>query len=144
MLQNLQPNVRFCTYFCFQRSRPEQESMAVEVPRLKDVATDVKPNLQDRLNAVTEILSRVSKLVSDDLDKAVSSTVGQNRDGNHSPGKSLFQLLNLPCSQAFHCSPGSPQDKRPVLAVVPSPAAPSHPGRKEGLSACEFLRSFLL
>ncbi|CAG02574.1 unnamed protein product [Tetraodon nigroviridis] len=87
-----------------------KESMVIEVPRLKDVATDVKPNLQDRLNAVTEILSRMSKLVSDDLDKAVSSTVGQDKDG-------------------------SPQDKRPVLAVVPSPAAPSHPGGKEGLSA---------
>lgn len=62
--------------------------MDIEVPRLKDVATDVKPNLQDRLNAVTEILCRVSKLVSDDLDKAVSSTVGQDKDGNQSPEKS--------------------------------------------------------
>lgn len=61
--------------------------MVIEVPRLKDVATDVKPNLQDRLNTITETLSRVSKLVSDDLDKAVSSTVGQDKDGNESLGK---------------------------------------------------------
>lgn len=113
--------------------------MVIEVPRLKDVATDVKLNLQDRLNAVTEILSRVSKLVSDDLDKAVSSTVGQDKDGIQSPGKSSLHSLGMLCSQALHCSPGSPQDKRPILAVVPSPAAPSHPGGKEGLSACEFL-----
>lgn len=33
--------------------------------------------------------------------------------------------------------PVSPQDKRPILAVVPSPAAPFAPGLKEGLSACE-------
>ena len=31
----------------------------------------------------------------------------------------------------------SPQDKRPVLAVVPSPAVPCHPGGKEGLGACK-------
>ncbi|XP_022598506.1 tripartite motif-containing protein 65-like isoform X1 [Seriola dumerili] len=87
-----------------------QESLLVEVPRFKDVPTDVSPNLQDRLNGVTDVLSRVSKLVSEDLDKAVSVAVGQDRDG-------------------------SPQDKRPILAVVPSPAAPCHPGGKEGLSA---------
>lgn len=67
--------------------------MVIEVPHLKDVATDVKPNLQDRLNAVTEILSRLSKLVSDDLDKAVSSAGDQDKDGNQSPGKSAFTLL---------------------------------------------------
>lgn len=60
----------------------EQEATVIEVPRLKNVATDVKPSLQDRLSAVTEILSRVSKLVCDDLDKAVSSTAGQDDDGN--------------------------------------------------------------
>lgn len=146
MLQNLQPNARFYMYFCsrflnnmVQLHHSEQESMDIEVPCLKDVATEVKPNLQDRLNAVTEILSRVSKLVSDDLDKAVSATVGQDNDGNQSSGSSSLYSLNLLCSQALNCSPGSPQDKRPVLAVVPSPAAPSHPGGKEGLSACEFL-----
>lgn len=65
--------------------------MVIEVPRLKDVATDVKLNLQDGLNGVTEILSRVSKLVTDDLDKAVSSTVGQDKDGSQSPGKSSWK-----------------------------------------------------
>lgn len=65
--------------------------MVIEVPRLKDIATDVKLNLQDRLNGVTEILSRVSKLVTDDLDKAVSSTVGQDKEGNQSSGKSSLK-----------------------------------------------------
>ncbi|XP_034426970.1 tripartite motif-containing protein 65 [Hippoglossus hippoglossus] len=87
-----------------------KESMLLEVPRLKVIPTDVTPNLQDRLNCVTDILSRVSKLVSEDLDKAVSTAVAQDKDG-------------------------SPQDKRPVGAVVPSPAAPCHPGGNEGLSA---------
>ncbi|XP_058477463.1 E3 ubiquitin-protein ligase TRIM65 [Solea solea] len=87
-----------------------KESMLVEVPRFKDIPIDVAPNLQDRLSGVTEILSRVSKLVSEDLDRAVSTAVGQDKDG-------------------------SPQDKRPIGAVVPSPAAPCHPAGKEGLSA---------
>ncbi|KAM4624044.1 E3 ubiquitin-protein ligase TRIM65 [Polymixia lowei] len=87
-----------------------KESMLVEVPRFKDISVEVTPNLQERLNTVTDVLSRVSKLVSEDLEKAVSTTVGQDKQG-------------------------SPQDKRPVLAVVPSPAAPCHPGGKEGLSA---------
>ncbi|MEQ2199804.1 hypothetical protein XENOCAPTIV_012645 [Xenoophorus captivus] len=64
----------------------------------------------DRLNGVTDVLTRVSKLVSEDLEKAVCAAVVQDNDG-------------------------SPQDKRPVLAVVPSPAAPCVPGGKEGLSA---------
>ncbi|CAL8262784.1 unnamed protein product [Arctogadus glacialis] len=68
------------------------------------------PNLQERLNGITEVLSRVSKLVTEDLEKAVSAVVGQDKQG-------------------------SPQDKRPVLAVVPSPAARCHPGGKEGLNA---------
>ncbi|XP_078134934.1 E3 ubiquitin-protein ligase TRIM65 [Sander vitreus] len=87
-----------------------KESMVIEVPRFKDIPTDVTPNLQERLNGVTDVLSRVSKLVSEDLEKAVSTAVGPDKDG-------------------------SPQDKRPILAVVPSPAAPCHPGGKEGLSA---------
>uniref|UniRef100_A0A1A8G8S4 Tripartite motif containing 65 n=3 Tax=Nothobranchius korthausae TaxID=1143690 RepID=A0A1A8G8S4_9TELE len=87
-----------------------RKSTLVEVPRCKDVPTDVSPNLQDRINGVTDVLSRVSKLVSEDLEKAVGTAVGQDKDG-------------------------SPQDKRPVLAVVPSPAAFSLPGGKEGLSA---------
>ncbi|XP_003438717.2 tripartite motif-containing protein 65 [Oreochromis niloticus] len=87
-----------------------RESSHIEVPRFKDISTDVTSTLQDRLNGVTDILSRVSKLVSEDLEKAVTTTVGHDREG-------------------------SPQDKRPVLAVVPSPAAPCHPVGKEGLSA---------
>ncbi|KAM4525488.1 E3 ubiquitin-protein ligase TRIM65 isoform 2-T2 [Odontesthes bonariensis] len=87
-----------------------RESMLVEVPHFKEIPTDVSPNLEERLNCVTDVLSRVSKLVSEDLERAVSTTVGQDKDG-------------------------SPQDKRPILAVVPSPAAPCHPGGKEGLSA---------
>ncbi|XP_026171956.1 tripartite motif-containing protein 65 isoform X2 [Mastacembelus armatus] len=87
-----------------------KESMLIEVPRFEAIPTDVTANLQDRLNCVTDVLSRVSKLVSEDLEKAVSTTVGQDKDG-------------------------SPQDKRPILAVVPSPAAPCHPAGKEGLSA---------
>lgn len=86
-----------------------KESMLVAVPCFKDVPVDVTPNLQERLSGVMDVLSRVSKLVSEDLDKVVSTTVGQDNQG-------------------------SPQDKRPVLAVVPSPAAPCHPGGKEGLS----------
>lgn len=87
-----------------------KESMLLEVPCFKDIPVEVTPNLQDRLNGVTDVLSRISKLVCEDLDKAVSTAVGQDKQG-------------------------SPQDKRPVLAVVPSPAAPCHPGGKEGLSA---------
>ncbi|KAM8889252.1 E3 ubiquitin-protein ligase TRIM65 isoform 1-T1 [Synchiropus picturatus] len=86
-----------------------KESMFVEVPCLKTIYTDVSPNLQDRLNGITDVLSRVSKLVSEDLEKAVSLAVDHDKDG-------------------------SPQDKRPVLAVVPSPATPYQTG-KEGLNS---------
>nr|XP_020481015.1 tripartite motif-containing protein 65 isoform X2 [Monopterus albus] len=87
-----------------------KETMLIEVPHFEAIPTNVTPTLQDQLNSVTDVLSRVSKLVSEDLDKAVSTAIGQDKDG-------------------------SPQDKRPILAVVPSPATKCHPGGKEGLSA---------
>lgn len=70
--------------------------MVIEVPRLKDIPTDVTPNLQDRLNGVTDVLSRVSKLVCEDLEKAVSSAVGQDKDGNPpGSGSSAFPSVCL-------------------------------------------------
>ncbi|XP_077594368.1 E3 ubiquitin-protein ligase TRIM65 isoform X1 [Stigmatopora nigra] len=87
-----------------------KESALVEVPRLKKIPCDISPQPQDRLNAVAEVLSRISKLVTEDLDKAVCAVVGQD-------------------------SEGSPQERRPVLAVVPSPAAPCHPDGEEGIRA---------
>ncbi|KAM6951852.1 E3 ubiquitin-protein ligase TRIM65 [Aplochiton taeniatus] len=85
-----------------------QESRLVEVPTFENISVDVTPNLPERLNGVTDVLSRVSKLVFEDLEKAVCTAVGQDKQV---------------CSE----------DKRPVLAVVPSPAAPCH-RRKEGLN----------
>ena len=64
--------------------------MLVEVPRFKEIPTDVSPNLEDRLNCVTDVLSRVSKLVSEDLERAVSTTVGQDKDGNLPSGILFF------------------------------------------------------
>lgn len=71
-----------------------QESTRVEVPRFSDVPTDVSPNLLDRLNGVTDVLTRVSKLVSEDLERAVCTTVLQDNDGNLD-FKSFF-LLDQP------------------------------------------------
>lgn len=56
--------------------------MFIEVPRFKAVPTDVTPNLQDRLNGITDVLSRISKLMAEDLEKAVSAAVGPSKDGN--------------------------------------------------------------
>lgn len=55
--------------------------MLVEVPCFKDIPTDVTPNLQERLSGITDVLSRISKLVHEDLDKAVSTAVGQDKQG---------------------------------------------------------------
>ncbi|XP_051926439.1 tripartite motif-containing protein 65 isoform X2 [Hippocampus zosterae] len=87
-----------------------KESMLIEVPQLKNIPFDLTPQLQDRLSGITEILTRISKLVVEDLERAVCTVVG-------------------------HDIEGSPQEKRRILAVVPNPAAPSHPGGKEDLSA---------
>ncbi|KAJ8264154.1 hypothetical protein GJAV_G00145840 [Gymnothorax javanicus] len=94
-----------------------QESRIVEVPRMTETSVDVNTNLEDKLGAVTEALSRISKLVVEDLEKAIHATVGQDQQG-------------------------SPQDKRPVLAVVPSPATPCYPAAKEGLSAFQCFLTF--
>uniref|UniRef100_A0AAV2MT00 Uncharacterized protein n=1 Tax=Knipowitschia caucasica TaxID=637954 RepID=A0AAV2MT00_KNICA len=84
-----------------------QESRFVKVPQFQDVSTEVNPGLQERLSAVTDVLTRVSKLLHEDLERAVGTALADRQ--------------------------GSPQDKRPILAVVPSPAAPFVPGLREGL-----------
>ncbi|XP_060796268.1 E3 ubiquitin-protein ligase TRIM65 [Neoarius graeffei] len=86
-----------------------QDSRLVEVPQMGSVPVDVSVNLQEKLNPVTDVLSRISKLVCEDLDKAVNAAVSHSKEG-------------------------SPQDKRPMLAVVPSPATPPYPTGKEGLT----------
>lgn len=56
--------------------------MVLEVPRFKDIPTVVTSNLQDRLNGVTDVLTRVSKLVFEDLEKAVNAAVSADEEGN--------------------------------------------------------------
>ncbi|XP_076856101.1 E3 ubiquitin-protein ligase TRIM65 [Brachyhypopomus gauderio] len=87
-----------------------QDSMLVEVPQMGEVPVDVNVNILEKLAPVTDVLSRISKLVCEDLDKTVYAAVDHNKEV-------------------------SPQDKRPVQAVVPSPATPSYSAGKEGLSA---------
>ncbi|XP_062859696.1 E3 ubiquitin-protein ligase TRIM65 [Trichomycterus rosablanca] len=88
-----------------------QDTRLVEVPQIRQVPLDVSVNVQDKLAPVTDVLSRIAKLVCEDLDKTVYASVIHNKEG-------------------------SPQDKRPMLAVVPSPATPSssYPAVKEGLN----------
>ncbi|XP_073684587.1 E3 ubiquitin-protein ligase TRIM65 [Garra rufa] len=87
-----------------------KNSRFMEVPRFSDIPVDVHVSVQEKLMPITDVLSRVSKLVCEDLERAVQVSGGQDKEG-------------------------SPQDKRPILAVVPSPATPSYPAEKEGLSA---------
>lgn len=106
---------------CALRELPDieliKESMLVNVPEFEEISTEVSPSLQEKLNGVMDVLARVSKLLHEDLDRAVSTALGQDKQA-------------------------SPQDKRPILAVVPSPAAPFAPGLKEGLDACRCSLSF--
>ena len=53
----------------------------MRVPSYKEIPVDMTPTLQERLNGITEVLSRVSKLVAEDLEKAVSAVVGQDKQG---------------------------------------------------------------
>lgn len=87
-----------------------KDSRFMEVPRFTEVPVDVHAGVQEKLAPVTDVLSRVSKLVCEDLERAVQLSTGHQKDN-------------------------SPQDKRPVLAVVPSPATPSYPAEREGLNA---------
>ncbi|KAI2658251.1 tripartite motif-containing 65-like protein [Labeo rohita] len=87
-----------------------KNSRLIEVPHFSDIPVDVHVSVQEKLTPVTDVLSRVSKLVCEDLERAVQVPGGQDKEG-------------------------SPQDKRPVLAVVPSPATPSYPAEREGLNA---------
>lgn len=66
--------------------------MLIEVPRLKNIPFDLTPHLQDRLSGITEILTRISKLVVEDLERAVCAVVGQDIEGK-------TQTFNRPSSQ---------------------------------------------
>lgn len=68
--------------------------MLVEVPHFEDIPVDVTPNLQERLMGITDVLSRVSKLVSEDLEKAVTTAVDQDKQGD----------LRSPSSMLLFCS----------------------------------------
>lgn len=59
----------------------EQDYRLVEVPQMASVPVDVSVNLQEKLNPVTDVLSRISKLVCEDLDKAVYAVVSHNKEG---------------------------------------------------------------
>lgn len=48
---------------------------------MTETSVDVNTNLHDKLTAVTEVLSRLSKLVLEDLEKAINATVGQDKQG---------------------------------------------------------------
>uniref|UniRef100_G3NN80 Tripartite motif containing 65 n=1 Tax=Gasterosteus aculeatus TaxID=69293 RepID=G3NN80_GASAC len=75
--------IKVCTLSpSFKRHVSSQESMVLEVPRFKDIPTVVTSNLQDRLNGVTDVLTRVSKLVFEDLEKAVNAAVSADEEGN--------------------------------------------------------------
>ena len=84
-----------------------QESTVIEVPRFKDVPTDVTPTLLERLNGVTDVLSRVSKLVSEDLEKAVSTAVGPDKDGNVPSGITWTLLEVIENAEAISDSIGT-------------------------------------
>ncbi|TRY55495.1 hypothetical protein DNTS_004140, partial [Danionella cerebrum] len=86
------------------------ESRMVEVPAFTELPVDLHVCLQEELSPVTDVLSRVSKLLCEDLDRALQPPGGHDKDS-------------------------SPQDKRPILAVVPSPATPSFPAERLGLDA---------
>lgn len=59
----------------------EQNSRLVEVPQVGLVPVEVSVNLQEKLNPVTDVLSRISKLVCEDLDKAVYAVVSHTKEG---------------------------------------------------------------
>ncbi|XP_056626955.1 LOW QUALITY PROTEIN: E3 ubiquitin-protein ligase TRIM65 [Triplophysa dalaica] len=86
-----------------------KESRLIDVPHFNEVPVDANTCLQEKLNPVTDVLSRVSKLVCEDLERAVQAFAGHEKEG-------------------------SPHDKRPILAVVPSPASSSssYPAEREG------------
>ncbi|KAK7918940.1 hypothetical protein WMY93_010224 [Mugilogobius chulae] len=96
------------------REKPDtellKESMLVKVPEFEEISTEVNPNLLERLSGGDRGDGPVSKLLHEDLDRAVGTALGHDKQA-------------------------SPQDKRPILAVVPSPAAPFAPGLREGFDS---------
>lgn len=58
-----------------------QDSRFIEVPRFSDVSVDVHVSAQEKLTPVTDVLSRVSKLVCEDLERATLVTGGPEKDG---------------------------------------------------------------
>lgn len=107
---------------------------------------DANTCLQEKLNPVTDVLSRVSKLVCEDLERAVQAFAGHEKEGENI---SLSKSMLLLCTDLFHLLVilvGSPHDKRPILAVVPSPASSSssYPAEREGHRACNLTFIFFI
>ncbi|XP_066560986.1 E3 ubiquitin-protein ligase TRIM65 isoform X2 [Amia ocellicauda] len=79
-----------------------QETQVIQVPRMKKVPLNVSSDLQNKLHKVTGVLSNISKLVSEDLQKVVSVVGAQDRKD-------------------------SPEDKQTPEYVVPNTTAPANP-----------------
>lgn len=58
-----------------------QDSRFIEVPHFSDVPVDVHVSVEEKLTPVTDVLSRVSKLVCEDLERAVQVSAGQDKEG---------------------------------------------------------------
>lgn len=58
-----------------------QDSRFIKVPHFSDVPVDVHLSVQEKLTPVTDALSRVSKLVCEDLERAVQLSAGQDKEG---------------------------------------------------------------
>jgi len=58
-----------------------QDSRFIEVPRFRDVPLDVLVSTQEKLTPVTDVLSRVSKLVCEDLERATLVSGGPEKEG---------------------------------------------------------------
>ncbi|XP_015211561.2 E3 ubiquitin-protein ligase TRIM65 isoform X1 [Lepisosteus oculatus] len=87
-----------------------REAQFVALPGIRNVPLNVSSDLQDTLTGVTGILSKISKLLLEDLEKAISVASGQE-------------------------SQGSPEDKQIVVASIPDPIGSSCSPVREGFRA---------
>uniref|UniRef100_A0A8C1ZG87 Tripartite motif-containing protein 65-like n=1 Tax=Cyprinus carpio TaxID=7962 RepID=A0A8C1ZG87_CYPCA len=90
------------------------------VSRFSDVPVDVHVSVQEKLTPITDVLSRVSKLVCEDLERAVQVSGGQEKEGeDFTHGQHYWELeVSKPWAYVGVTYPNIPRKEKGKRCMV--------------------------
>lgn len=107
-----------------------QDSRFIKVPHFSDVPVDVHLSVQEKLTPVTDALSRVSKLVCEDLERAVQLSAGQDKEGEErsrsDAKRTQTWLSEIPSFRLISCYLVIPMSQGTGILLISQPVNKEH------------------